>query len=557
MTLEDVTLSRKNSQERTSKHDDSPRPLKRAKVSPQPASPLGADEVSQVPDANDISDGLEATVLLEGLGDKQVQEYERSGGRKKSLYVDAFDLVLDTVLRDESHLFSDEEAAVCGKYRSLEYEAQYLFVRLFLRKTSAWFRINKLGYYSDISNISAACAVLQDAAVGIADTNAAIESFEEAAGLLNLEELKALAKEAKCSGTNKAQLIASLKKLSAGQGRLKTGGQLSLRFDGKGNYENRDAEFVRKILGTTGPCIRLKSSITTLFHRILLIFYRSTEWNEKALTTVILSRTLRRNFPHYVVSRTSNIFPTRIDLLEFEEAVKLQTNVDEILESSGVPTKEGLGSVLKIFESIWERWKDLVEEEGRKVKDKDAEEAVERVYLRRFCAAWVLTRIVHKGVYVLGRLKDYKREHEVLSALLKQKYFQGARRGGWYQRKALIEENYMAAVEKNCDPKAVEEVHKKKWRKISLETCEAGLQDPETHLIYHYELQKKITKLEQKLKVPKRLQHDFGHAGLRKPSEKTIFGERISEIAVGRKTLWKDPTAENVGEAKTEVSVEE
>jgi Fanconi-associated nuclease 1 len=291
--------------------------------------------------------------------------------------------------------------------------------------------------------------------------------------------------------------------------------------------------------------------VTTLFGRVHLVFYRSTEWTEKSLTTVILSRTMKRNFPHYIVSRTSNIFPTRQALLDFEASIKLQSEVDEILEGFGVPTEEGLQKVYDIFEETYPLWQNLVKDEAEKTRAAEPEEAMERVYLRRFSAAWVYTRIIHKGVYVLGRFKKYKREHQVLSSLLDQKFFQPARRGGWYQRKALIEENYMASLD-SSEKNASKESLIKKWRKIALSTCETGLQDPQTHLIFHYDLEKRILKLESKLRVPKREQHDFGHTRLQKPSERVIFGERLNAPELGRKTLWRDPE-----DGEAECSVEE
>lgn len=50
---------------------------------------------------------------------------------KSSIYVDAFNLALKTVLEEESHLFDDAEKAVFGYWNSLAYEAQYLFVTSF------------------------------------------------------------------------------------------------------------------------------------------------------------------------------------------------------------------------------------------------------------------------------------------------------------------------------------------------------------------------------------------------------------------------------------------
>lgn len=50
------------------------------------------------------------------------------GTYTRSIYVDAFNLALDTVLKEESYLFSEDETEVFARYRSLEYEAQHLYV---------------------------------------------------------------------------------------------------------------------------------------------------------------------------------------------------------------------------------------------------------------------------------------------------------------------------------------------------------------------------------------------------------------------------------------------
>jgi Fanconi-associated nuclease 1 len=45
---------------------------------------------------------------------------------RSSIYVDAFNLALDTVLDEESHLFNAAEQAVFANWKTLSYEAQYL-----------------------------------------------------------------------------------------------------------------------------------------------------------------------------------------------------------------------------------------------------------------------------------------------------------------------------------------------------------------------------------------------------------------------------------------------
>lgn len=46
--------------------------------------------------------------------------------RRSSIYVDAFDLALGTILEDEGHLFDEKETQVFQQWRNLDYEAQYL-----------------------------------------------------------------------------------------------------------------------------------------------------------------------------------------------------------------------------------------------------------------------------------------------------------------------------------------------------------------------------------------------------------------------------------------------
>lgn len=45
---------------------------------------------------------------------------------KSSIYVDAFNLALETVLEEEAHLFDEAESSVFEQWRNLSYEAQYL-----------------------------------------------------------------------------------------------------------------------------------------------------------------------------------------------------------------------------------------------------------------------------------------------------------------------------------------------------------------------------------------------------------------------------------------------
>ena len=396
-----------------------------------------------------------------------------------------------------------------------------------------------------------------------------INTLEEASSLLRLDELKEIAKGAKLQGKTKRELLKSLRRTSSVQSGL---GFSSLRRsdtedshksealldengfevqDLESTLLNRDTHYLRKILHSTGPCIRLSSPVFKLFERVHLVFYRSTEWTEKSLTTIILARISRRNFPLYIVSRSANIFPSRSSLLEFEASIRTQFRIDNILEFNGTPKKHDLQLVKDIFEQVYPRWRVLLTEEQR--KEDRVYESGEGAYLRRFSPAWVYTRIVHKGTAVLGRFKEHKREHEMLTELLEQHLFHAARRGAWYQRKALLEEHYMWALAPSTCAGQSEEALKKHWKRIALSTCEDGLQDPNCHLIYHYDLQKRILKLEKQLKIPKRQQHDFLHVRLSKPVERSISGTRIERAPTpkGRRNSSPHPISSSRRGAKT------
>jgi Fanconi-associated nuclease 1 len=372
-----------------------------------------------------------------------------------------------------------------------------------------------------------------------ADGTEEINTLEEASSLLLLEELKIFAKEAKVEGKSKKELVGALLQSSQTQA--------GLGWKETETLKNRDSHFVQKIVDYTGDCIRLAAGPRALFERVHLVFYRSTEWTEKSLTTIILAKISRRKFPEYIVSRSNAIFPSRATLLEFESAIRTQHVVDNILEFNGPPTTEALQKIIDLADQFHPRWAELVEQEQR--KEDSIYESGEGAYLRRFSPAWVYTRVIHKSLHSLGRFKKHKREHEILCELLAQRLFHAARRGAWYQRKALLEEHYLWALMPSDGRN--EEQQRKFWKRNALRTCEEGLEDPLCHLIYHYDLQKRITKLEKALKVVKREQHDFGYVMLTKPAERTIEGIRIEYEDLptrtpdplskrGRPTIWID-----------------
>lgn len=100
----------------------------------KPVEVQQTDIEKALPPVNTDKDAIEeyeAFRASEGTAAKELEE--RLGKRhwvkgKSSIYVDAFNLALETVLEDESHLFDEAEMQVFIDWRALSYEAQYLYV---------------------------------------------------------------------------------------------------------------------------------------------------------------------------------------------------------------------------------------------------------------------------------------------------------------------------------------------------------------------------------------------------------------------------------------------
>jgi Fanconi-associated nuclease 1 len=120
--------------------------------SPSPSSSPSID-VRDTPAAGDLGyipssqTDLETSLPAIKTDEDAIEEYETSKNDtepglhvrlrdgvwqkgKSSIYVDAFNLALETVLDEESHLFDETEMEIFRQWRELSYESQYLYVFL-------------------------------------------------------------------------------------------------------------------------------------------------------------------------------------------------------------------------------------------------------------------------------------------------------------------------------------------------------------------------------------------------------------------------------------------
>ena len=110
-----------------------------------------------------------------------------------------------------------------------------------------------------------------------------------------------------------------------------------------------------------GGVIQLNPYPRSLFIRVGIIYYRSTEWSDQPLTASILKNSQLWNYPVYKVHRTI-MWQDRQDYLGYEDALKLASKIDSILSlDAKTPErielwKEGVAHVKNVINE----WKDII-----------------------------------------------------------------------------------------------------------------------------------------------------------------------------------------------------
>ncbi|KAF8337884.1 VRR-NUC domain-containing protein [Cantharellus anzutake] len=262
--------------------------------------------------------------------------------------------------------------------------------------------------------------------------------------------------------------------------------------------------------------IRISEHIFKLFERFNLVYFRCTEMSSNSLLLpLILSKSRRRHYPPCDAKRTPNIFRNRDALLNYEEALRLEEEMDNIL---GHPLLEGEKPVTRVlqakalYDSLHGKWQQLCKDQNESAQGPFA--------LERFEEGHVLTRIMYKGADALAKLHMYAEEAALLTELLSQKRWRRGKRGLWYDRLALV---YMK--------------HQSEPRK-ALQVVVNGLQDP----LYRPQLERRLARLEKMLKIPNTERHEcLGKQ--RKANARRVCGKRIhvnddsNPLAPGQNTL--------------------
>lgn len=492
---------------------------------------------------------------------------------RESMYPVLLGDMIDTVLAEESYLFDEIELATLRSYALLPYDARYLFSRLIQRRDS-WLRIEALrtAYSTEgregidveaaVSSLTANVEGSSNSRYLITHADAGDAGQESLLQLLTLDELKNLAKRMQTPkvGTTKASIVKALL-TTRSQGTLMSAlqsakkphqqtspsakGQLSLNFTSGGKKASQSVRLANEVTALLGLLVRVESNTRSLIDRVALVFYRGSMLGGTALTTAVLARSRRRNYPRYQVQRSSRVFPSRENLLAFEEALRIEAEMEELLQW-GDNSEATWQKALKLFESIWPIWKRTVDDfdlqqskrgdvAGASTWSVDASDRM-TYHRMRFHAGWPQTRVVYKGATILARFKLHEREEEVLKALLGQRYFRRGKRGEWYDRLALITAMYTLGNGESAPQKtsSTSTAAKTQSKMNALKIAVHGVEDPDTHLIYHDTLQRRITRLENQLPIPKSQKHDFSYAKLKQCAERTYIGVRLDYMDHGQ-----------------------
>ncbi|GAA6016966.1 hypothetical protein JCM10207_007864 [Rhodosporidiobolus poonsookiae] len=238
-------------------------------------------------------------------------------------------------------------------------------------------------------------------------------------------------------------------------------------------------------------------------------------------------------------------------------------------------------------EGLWDGMCDEAEREMGKLDDDEDKRVL--YYRRRFHPGWPLSRAAYKAAGCYAKLGQHAREAALLRRLLAQTSFRRGKRGDWYDRLALVLMKYpgtqegagggertvkrevkgevKAEQEGEGKPKAGGKKRKKSKAKKeegsdeeldeaeeedegetpeekrerleeALRVCEAGLDDPFTHLIYKSSLLRRIARLHSSLSLGPP-PADRSAALLLQPRQRTMEGERVDAPTVGRKSVWR------------------
>ncbi|XP_022874836.1 fanconi-associated nuclease 1 homolog isoform X1 [Olea europaea var. sylvestris] len=352
-------------------------------------------------------------------------------------------LLIQDVLKRNSHLFTTGEKSFLEAFVSLSDDSQRLFARLYTRK-GPWFRMSNISY-PEISDCNQAIMRLSETGYicsFMLRDELEDDDLEGVLNLLNIDELREALRmlNKKCKhGTRKQDIIDLL---------------LSSCKDGS---RSRVVSFV---LSKTGSCVRISTLAESLIWRAERLFFLNGEQDLSSFLLVDLGIV---KYPSYNCILSEQTFPTRSDLLSYEEAIEIAQIMDESLDDNNTEL------VLKCIDISDSRLSISVEESRSLACGSSV------TFLSCFSVSWVYSKVVLLGVSFLEREKRYSDAINLLKRLL-HNFLSDGRRGYWTLRLSVDLEHLGCPDE-------------------SLRVAEDGLHDPWVRAGSRVALQRRVLRL--------------------------------------------------------------
>ncbi|KAM6181924.1 fanconi-associated nuclease 1 isoform 2-T2 [Erethizon dorsatum] len=333
-----------------------------------------------------------------------------------------------------------------------------------------------------------------------------LQELSEVLELLSAPELKALAKTFHLVNPNaqKQQLVDAFLRLAK---------QRSVCTWGK-SQPGIGAVILKRAKGLAGPSLRVCKGPRAVFSRILLLFSLtdSVEDEEGAcggqgqLSTVLLVTLGRMEFPCYTISRKTQIFQDREDLIRYAAAVHMLSDISTAMANGN-----------------WEEAKELSDSAKRewdKLKNHPSLRHHEDLplFLRCFTVGWIYTRILSQTVEILQRLRMYEEAVKELENLLSQEIYCPDSRGRWWDRLALNLHQHL----KRLEP--------------AVRCITEGLADPEVRTGHRLSLYQRATRLRESpsCKKYKHLFRQLPEVAVEDVKHVTITGRLCPQHGMGK-----------------------
>ncbi|KAJ1697006.1 hypothetical protein LUZ63_005518 [Rhynchospora breviuscula] len=323
-------------------------------------------------------------------------------------YQQNFILLIEDVMRNHSHLFTDKEILFIGSFKSLSDAAQRLFIRLYTRK-GPWFRMSKISY-PEITDPPTAAEELKEAGYLYLlkpSYNMKVQEcdMEDILGLLTVAELRE---------TLKTELLKERINCTRGKELLKC---LMSAYE-NGNCRNLQ----KRITERMGTCVRIARFADEVLWRVLRLFFLNGEQDLSAFLLVDIGVT---KYPNYVCHASHKFFSDRCHLLEYEEAIQVAQVMDESLDKNN----------MKMVERCIEISENYICSAPVEETSLISACVFKPRFFSCFTAWWVYTKVLTLGVSVYERERRYEDAIRILKSLLERT--RDSRRGYWTLRLSI------------------------------------------------------------------------------------------------------------------------